>query len=108
MPEQNQRKVKTVKAVHASAAKEAAPLQAKQDRQTQQVQQAQAAPNVSQPDQALRSSTVLSYADLDYHAPQRERRWVSESRKKPFYSQWWFWLAVALLVLIIAILLGLL
>lgn len=108
MPEQQQKKVKTVRAVHASAAKEAAPLQAKQDRQTQQVQQAQATPNVPQPDQALRSSNVLSYADLEYHAPHRERRWVSGSRKKPFYLQWWFWLAVAFLVISIAILAGLL
>ena len=90
MPEQQQKKVKTVRAVRSSTVKEASP-------------QAQTAPPAPQP-QGVQASNVLSFDDLEYHASQRERRWVSESRKKPFYLQWWFWLAVALLVISIVIL----
>lgn len=101
MPEQQQKKVKAVKAVRVTA-KEAAPQE--QTSSTPPVRQPQSAP---QP-QGVQASNVLSFDDLEYHAPQRERHWASTSRKKPFYDQWWFWLAAALLVIAVAILAGLL
>lgn len=113
MPEQNPKKVKTVKAVCVSAEKESpsqATVQAAPDEQApqaQQVPQAQQAPQAQQVP-LTHASNVLSFNELEYEAPNRQRQWVSSHRKKAFYQQWWFWLAVALLVLIIAILLGLL
>lgn len=101
MPEQQQKKVKAVKAVRVTA-KEAAPQE--QTSSTPPARQPRSAP---QP-QGVQASNVLSFDDLEYHAPQRERHWASTSRKKPFYDQWWFWLAAALLVIAVAILAGLL
>lgn len=107
MPEQQQKKVKAVKAVRVTA-KEAAPQEQPSStppaRQTRRRSQPQSAP---QP-QGVQASNVLFFDDLEYHASQRERHWASTSRKKPFYDQWWFWLAAALLVIAVAILAGLL
>ena len=101
MPEQNPKKVKTVKAVCVSAEKESSSQATVQAAPDEQAPQAQQVP-------LTHASNVLSFNELEYEAPNRQRQWVSSHRKKAFYQQWWFWLAVALLVLIIAILLGLL